>query len=60
MSAGPEAIPLIDENPIWIDELPFFTCLNCGYQGIGHELLCEEGDTTLWCPQCRTASWVWD
>ena len=60
MSAGNKAIPLIKENPEWKDKLPSFTCESCGYQGNGHELLCEEDETTLYCPVCRTAAWVWN
>lgn len=60
MSAGKNAIPLIEENPKWKDSLPFFTCSGCGYQGKGHELLCEEDSDTLYCPQCGTAGWIWD
>ena len=61
MSAGPNAIPLSEENPEWLrEDLPGFTCQGCGYSGKGHELLCEEDDTTLWCPQCETAAWIWN
>ena len=61
MSAGKNAIPLIKENPEWETiGLPSFTCQGCGYQGKGHELLCEDNETTMWCPQCGTAGWVWD
>ena len=60
MSAGKNAIPLIEENPNWKDDLPSFTCNGCGYTGKGHELLCEEDNETLYCPQCETAAWVWD
>jgi len=59
MSAGENAIPLIEENKNWRDQLPGFTC-SCGYSGKGHELLCEEDETTLWCPVCGTAGWIWD
>lgn len=59
MSAGNNAIPLIKENVNWKDKLPSFTC-ECGYHGKGHELLCEEEETTLYCPQCGTAGWIWD
>ena len=60
MSAGKNAIPLEEENIEWRSAgLPSFTC-ECGYSGAGHELLCEEDETTLYCPQCGCAGWVWD
>jgi len=59
MSAGKNARPLIEENPEWKDQLPSFTC-DCGYSGLGHELLCEEDETTLYCPLCGLAAWIWD
>jgi hypothetical protein len=39
-----------------------FECIGCGYKGTAGELLTEpEGNNqTLWCPQCRGATWVWD
>lgn len=60
MSAGKDAIPLIEENPAWKDKLPGFICNGCGTRGKGHDLLCEEDDTTLWCPNCGTSDWIWD
>ncbi len=45
MSAGKNAIPLIEGNKKWKDTLPGFIC-NCGHSGKGHELLCE-GDELL-------------
>lgn len=60
MSAGPNAIPLSKENPEWLKRTNSFICNNCGYKGIVYELLCEEDDDTLWCPQCRLADWGWD
>ena len=59
MSAGDKAITLAEENPNWKECDWRFTC-DCGYQGIAPELLVEEDDTTLWCPQCRTTGWIWD
>ncbi|KKM17255.1 hypothetical protein LCGC14_1677560 [marine sediment metagenome] len=59
MSAGKNAIPLIEGNKKWKDKLPGFIC-NCGYSGKGHELLCEDDDTTMWCPMCETAGWIWN
>lgn len=69
MSAGKDAEPLGAEN--WLDEngkpmtleqaaevLPGVEC-ECGWSGILCELLCEEDESTLWCPQCRTAGWIY-
>ena len=63
MSAGDKAIPLkemvhkADPNAEVCDW--GFTC-DCGYKGEAGELLVEEDDTTMWCPQCGTAGWIWD
>jgi hypothetical protein len=58
MSAGEKAVPLVEENPDWEDQLPNYVC-DCGSYGKGHDLLCEEEETTLWCPVCGTAGWQW-
>lgn len=66
MSAGPDAKPLGEKGwtddkgkPISPEKLPSFTC-DCGYQGMASELLAEEDNDTLYCPQCTTAAWIWD
>jgi len=61
MSAGKNAIPLSEENQKWKNVgLPGFTCSSCGYHGAGYELLCEDDNATLYCPQCKTVGWIWD
>ena len=59
MSAGDKAITLAEENPNGYVFNWGFTC-ECGYRGVAGELLVEPDDTTMWCPQCRCAGWIWD
>jgi hypothetical protein len=54
-----KAVPIVEECPQHKDQLPDFICEECGYSGKGHELLYEDGNTTLYCPVCCTTSWVW-
>ncbi len=59
MSAGPNAKPLGVEG--WncpVEELPQFTC-GCGAAGRADELLAEDDNDILYCPQCETAGWEW-
>lgn len=70
MSAGPDAKPLGEWG--WHDpetgkqippsELPWFTCQDptCGYHGRANELLVEDDDTNMYCPQCGLMNWWWD
>jgi hypothetical protein len=61
MSAGPKAKPLAEENKEWLKCDWSFICeYGCGYSGLAHELLAEEDEDTLYCPQCGTAGWIWD
>ena len=59
MSASSKAITLSEDNPNWIKCRRGFTC-ECGYKGVAPELLVEEDNATMYCPQCRCAGWIWD
>lgn len=59
MSAGPNAIPLREENPEWGGlDLSDFKC-ECGYTGKAYELLVEPDNDTMYCPVCKTTAWIW-
>lgn len=32
----------------------------CGWHGQQYELLAVDEEETLWCPQCRTAAWMFE
>ncbi len=59
MSASDKAITLAEDNPNWKTCHWAFTC-ECGCKGEAWELLVEEDNTTMYCPQCRNAGWIWD
>lgn len=42
-----------------LKELPNFKCGGCGHVGRGEDLLGVDDENTLWCPQCRGATWYW-
>jgi hypothetical protein len=56
MSAGKDAKT---GKPTPAEKLPTFTC-DCGHHGRADELLAEDEESTLWCPVCTTAGWIWD
>lgn len=41
-------------------DLGGFYCAACGYRGKKCELLGVDGESTLWCPICRTNSVIFD
>lgn len=54
-----------DGKPMTTEEimaLPTVTCEGCGWKGHTTDLLCVDPDenTTMWCPQCGTSSWLYD
>jgi hypothetical protein len=59
MAAPDDAITLWQENENWKTNHWAATC-ECGWHGSSFELLCHADNETLWCPQCRTAAWIWD
>ena len=65
MSAPECAITLEEKNENWAkgsSSRAGVTC-DCGWKGKVPDLLCDprpNATTTLWCPQCRTAGWVFD
>lgn len=67
MSAPKDAKPLgtagwhdKDGKPVDPKTLPKCKCQGCGWRGSVTELLGTDDDETMWCPQCGTASWVYD
>lgn len=53
MSASKEAMPVGSFQV----RVPVFC--QCGWEGDVSELLAEDDEDTLYCPQCDTASWMW-
>jgi len=55
-------IPLRIENPEWLKNNWKATCQDeaCGWRGPVHDLLVEPDNSTMYCPQCGTANWVYD
>jgi len=69
MSAPKHAEPLgtegwqnKDGTPCDMKDLPNVVCEGCGWKGHVSQLLAVDPDenSTMWCPQCRTAAWVYD
>lgn len=63
MGAPEHAISLAEENPDWAkgsSKKTRVTCQGCGWKGKMYQLLCIDEETTLWCPQCGTAAWIFD
>jgi hypothetical protein len=59
MSAGPDAIPMWQENAKWKQNAKEpVQCYGCEWKGQAYDLLCEADSQTLWCPQCRSTNWV--
>jgi len=50
-----------DGTPCNIKDLPKVRCESCRWKGTVCELLGvdPEENQTMWCPRCRTASWIY-
>lgn len=64
MSAGKDAVPMKDECANYPNAgglLWRVACQDedCQWVGVVGELLVEPDNSTMYCPQCRTANWIY-
>lgn len=67
MSAPDNAITIKEEaKRYWRHPSPSvlameIKCEGCSWEGQFGELLCDSNtnNDTTWCPQCKTAAWIW-